>query len=64
MRLPLVLWTGFILAFATLSYAGRATEGKPDPEVLYKWSTLSAYLLQYAVIALIVWGIAGLGRPS
>ena len=62
MRLPLVLWTGFILAFATLSYAGRATEGKPDPEVLYKWSTLSAYLLQYAVIALIVWGIAGLGR--
>jgi membrane protease YdiL (CAAX protease family) len=61
-RLPLVLWTGFILAFAGLSYAGRATEGKPDPEVLYKWSTVAAYLIQYAVIALIVWGIAGLGQ--
>jgi len=62
MRLPLVLWTGFILAFAGLSYAGRATEGKPDPNVLYKWSTTAAYLIQYAVIALIVWGIAGLGQ--
>ena len=62
MRLPLALWTGFILAFAGLSYAGRATEGKPDPNVLYRWSTFAAYLIQYAVIALIVWGIAGLGR--
>lgn len=62
MRLPLVLWTAFVLAFATLSYAGRATEGKPDPDVLYKWSTVAAYLIQYAVIVLIVWGIAGLGR--
>jgi membrane protease YdiL (CAAX protease family) len=61
-RLPLVLWTGFILAFAGLSYGGRATEGKPDPEVLYRWSTTAAYLIQYAVIALIVWGIAGLGQ--
>lgn len=62
MRLPLVLWTAFVLAFAALSYAGRATEGKPDPDVLYKWSTVAAYLIQYAVIVLIVWGIAGLGR--
>jgi membrane protease YdiL (CAAX protease family) len=61
-RLPLVLWTAFILAFAGVSYAGRATGGKPDPDVLYKWSTFGAYLIQYAVIALIVWGIAGLGR--
>jgi len=61
-RLPLVLWTSFVLAFATLSYAGRATEGKPDPEVLYKWSTLAGYIVQYAVIAAIVWGIAGIGQ--
>ena len=62
MRLPLVLWTGFVLAFASLSYAGRATGGKPKPDVLYQWSTFAAYLVQYAVITLIVWGIAGLGR--
>jgi len=61
-RLPLVLWTGFVLAFASLGYAGRATAGKPKPDVLYKWSTVAAYLVQYAVIALVVWGIAGLGR--
>ena len=62
MRLPLVLWTGFVLAFASLSYAGRATGGKPKPDVLYQWSTFAAYLVQYAVITLIVWGIDGLGR--
>jgi CAAX protease family protein len=60
--LPLVLWTAFVLTFATLSYAGRATEGKPNPDVLYQWSTLAAYVVQYLVIALIVWGIAGLGQ--
>jgi uncharacterized protein len=60
--LPLVLWTAFVLTFATLSYAGRATEGKPKPDVLYQWSTLAGYVVQYLVIALIVWGIAGLGN--
>jgi membrane protease YdiL (CAAX protease family) len=60
--LPLVLWTAFVLAFTTLSYAGRATGGKPKPDILYQWSTFAAYVVQYAVIFLIVWGIAGLGR--
>jgi membrane protease YdiL (CAAX protease family) len=63
-RLPLVLWTSFVLAFAGLSYAGRATQGKPSSEVLYRWSTLVAYAIQYAVITLIVWGIAGLGSRA
>ena len=62
MSLPLVLWAAFVLAFATLSYAGRATGGKPKPDILYQWSTLAAYAVQYLVIALIVWGIARLGR--
>lgn len=62
MRTPLALWTGFVLLFTALSYAGRATGGRPDPNVLYEWSTVAAYLIQYAVIAVIVWGIAGLGR--
>ena len=40
----------------------RFTEGKPDPNVLYQWSTVANALIQYAVIALIVYGIAGLGN--
>jgi hypothetical protein len=62
MRTPLVLWSGFILAFATLSYTLRFTEGKPPKDLLYKWSTVEGNLIQFAVIAAIVYGIAGLGR--
>jgi uncharacterized protein len=51
-----------VLAFAALSYAGRATGGEPDRNILYEWSTLEFYVVQYAVIAAIIWGIAGLGR--
>jgi membrane protease YdiL (CAAX protease family) len=61
-RVALGLWTAFVLTFATLSYVGRATGGKPKPDILYQWSTLAAYFVQYLVIALVVWGIAGLGR--
>ena len=59
---PLAAWTTFVVAFASLSYAVRFTEGKPDPNVLYQWSTVANALIQYAVIALIVYGIAGLGN--
>jgi membrane protease YdiL (CAAX protease family) len=62
LRAPLALWTAFVLLFATLSYADRAAGGKPEKDILYKWSTLGAYLAQYVVIGLIVWAIAGLGR--
>ncbi len=64
MRTPLVLWTSFVVAFASLSYADRWTSGKPPKDVLYRWSTLAGFLAQYFVIALIVWGIAGLGRRA
>jgi membrane protease YdiL (CAAX protease family) len=59
---PLTLWTTFVLLFASLSYALRFTEGKPPKDVLYQWSTAEGALIQYAVIGLIVYGIAGLGR--
>jgi membrane protease YdiL (CAAX protease family) len=52
----------FVLAFAALSYASRASEGKPDPDLLYKWATFESFLVQYGFIALIIWGIASLGR--
>jgi membrane protease YdiL (CAAX protease family) len=59
---PLAAWTSFVVAFASLSYAVRFTEGKPDTNVLYEWSTAANTLTQYAIVALIVYGIAGLGN--
>jgi membrane protease YdiL (CAAX protease family) len=59
---PLTLWTTFVVLFATLSYALRFSEGKPPKDLLYRWSTVGNGLIQYAVIALIVYGIAGLGN--
>jgi membrane protease YdiL (CAAX protease family) len=61
-RTALVLWLIFVLAFAALSYASRETGGKPDSNVLYRWSTFEGFIAQYAVIALIIWGIASFGR--
>ena len=59
---PLAAWTSFVVAFASLSYAVRFTEGKPDKDVLYQWSSVANSLIQFAVIGLIVYGIAGLGN--
>jgi len=59
MRKPLALWSGFVLAFTTLSYTLRFTSGKPPKDLLYKWSTVVGNLVQFAIIAAIVYGIAG-----
>ncbi len=59
MRKPLALWSSFVLAFTTLSYTVRFTSGKPPKDVLYKWSTAVGTVVQYAIIAAIVYGIAG-----
>ena len=60
MRKPLALWSGFVLAFTTLSYTLRFTSGKPPKDLLYRWSTVVGNLVQFAIIAAIVYGIAGL----
>ena len=62
MRAPLVAWSTFVVLFATLSYSLRFTEGKPPENLLYKWSTAVANVVQFAIIGAIVWGIAGLGN--
>jgi len=59
---PLAAWTTFVVAFTSLSYAVRFTEGKPEKDVLYQWSTVANSLIQYVVIGLIIYGIAGLGN--
>jgi len=60
--MPLAVWSAFILAVAALNYASRAFAGKPPKDLLYHWSTVVGNVVQYAVIALIVYGIAGLGN--
>ena len=50
-----------MVAFATLSYSLRFSEGKPPRDLLYKWSTVEGNLIQFAIIGAIVYGIAGLG---
>jgi membrane protease YdiL (CAAX protease family) len=60
MRAPLALWGSFVLAFTTLSYTLRFTSGKPPKDLLYRWSTVVGNLIQYAIVAAIVYGIAGL----
>ena len=62
MTSPLAAWTAFVAVFATLSYSIRFTEGKPAKDLLYQWSTVESGLIQFAVIGLIVYAIAGLGR--
>jgi membrane protease YdiL (CAAX protease family) len=61
-RAALAGWTTFVVAFASLSYALRFSEGKPPKDLLYQWSTFTSVLIQYGVIALIVYAIAGLGN--
>jgi membrane protease YdiL (CAAX protease family) len=51
-----------VAAFATLSYTLRFTSGKPPKDLLYKWSTAAGTLFQFAIIAAIIYGIAGLSH--
>jgi membrane protease YdiL (CAAX protease family) len=60
-RTPLALWSGFVLVYASLSYTLRFTEGRPPEDLLYKWTTVEANLVQFAVLMAIAYGIAGLG---
>ena len=62
MRAPLALWSTFVVAFAALSYTVRFTSGKPPKDLLYKWSTAAGTLFQFAIIAAIIYGIAGLSH--
>jgi len=61
-RAPLALWSTFVVAFAALSYTVRFTSGKPPKDLLYKWSTAAGTLFQFAIIAAIIYGIAGLSH--
>jgi len=57
-RVRLVLWLGLVSLLITASIYTRATEGKPDPNTLYEYSSAAATAVNYALILAAVLGIA------
>ena len=55
----LAWWLALVAALIALGYLSRLGGGKPDPNVLYHWSTAIGGLVQdVIVLALVLW-IAG-----
>jgi len=46
-----------------IAYGSRATAGKPDPQILYQWSTAAGGLIQDGIVLLLVVSIAGFRAP-
>jgi hypothetical protein len=71
-RPRLVGWAILVAGLAALSYAAHFEGGKPPSDVLYRWSTAIAAIVQYALILAIVLALArglapatlGLRRPA
>jgi membrane protease YdiL (CAAX protease family) len=59
----LALWLALVGLLILVAYASRATAGKPDPDVLYRWSTAVGAVLQDGIVLGIVLLIAR-GRPD
>jgi membrane protease YdiL (CAAX protease family) len=55
----LVLWGALVALLIALSYGTRATSGKPDPNVLYQWTSVANGLIQDGFLLLLVLAIAG-----
>src|ERR1700755_3083582 len=55
----LAWWLAAVGAAITPQYAGRFSSGKPDPDVLYQWSTALGTLIQDGIILGLVLFIAG-----
>jgi membrane protease YdiL (CAAX protease family) len=67
----LAQWLGLVALLIALGYGSRISSGKPDPQVLYEWSTAVGGLIQDAVVLALVLAIArfspavlALGRPA
>jgi len=55
-------WLALVGLMIAVSYLGRATEGKPDPDVLYQWSTAVGGIVQDGIVLLLVLALAGFSR--
>ena len=57
----LVGWSVLVAGLIALQYASRLSEGKPDPNVLYRYSTAAGSAVVYAILlglVLLITGIA------
>jgi membrane protease YdiL (CAAX protease family) len=56
MTARLVAWLVFVGVFIAFAYVGRASAGKPEPDVLYEYETAVAILVQSAIVlAIVLW---------
>jgi membrane protease YdiL (CAAX protease family) len=59
----LAQWLVLVGVLAVLGYGARIGSGKPDPQVLYRWSTAVGGLVQDAVVLALVLAIARRAWP-
>jgi membrane protease YdiL (CAAX protease family) len=55
-------WLVLVGLMIAVSYLSRATEGKPDPDVLYQWSTAVGGMIQDGIVLVLVLALAGFSR--
>jgi uncharacterized protein len=67
----LAQWLVLVGLLALLAYGSRIDAGKPDPEVLYRWSTAVGGVVQDAIVVALVlavargaWPLLGLRGPK
>jgi membrane protease YdiL (CAAX protease family) len=61
-RTRLGLWSLLVGVLIALEYASRLTQGTPDRDVLYRYSTAAGAAVVYVFLLLIVLGISGWSR--
>jgi uncharacterized protein len=55
-------WSGLVAGLIALQYASRLSEGKPDPNILYQYSTAVGSAVVYAILLALVLVITGARR--
>jgi membrane protease YdiL (CAAX protease family) len=67
----LIAWSVFVGLLTVVNWAGRISEGTPDPNSAYEWSVSISAVLQFAIFLLIIawiargaWDLLALRRPA
>jgi hypothetical protein len=54
----LAVWIAFVVLLSTVAYVGRAVEGKPPRDLLYRYDTAVSGAIQYAILFGVVIALA------
>ena len=54
-------WLTIVALLTFVNYAGRAAEGSPERDILYRWETVAAALIQFGFMLAVVVAIAARG---